>query len=80
MLELNPQADNVLNNDLEKVELEELSGVAGLKALRVGVNLEDPQEKKVALQGCQPCKSIYTLKWNEKIPWGPCFTPFHYGA
>ena len=40
------QADNVLNNDLEKLELEELSGVAGLKALRVGVNLEDPQEKK----------------------------------
>ncbi len=40
------QADNVLNDDLEKLELEELSGVAGLKALRVGVNLEDPQEKK----------------------------------
>ena len=35
------QADNVLNDDLEKLELEELSGVAGLKALRVGVNLED---------------------------------------
>ena len=27
-------------------ELEELSGVAGLKALRVGVNLEDPQNRK----------------------------------
>jgi hypothetical protein len=32
------QADNILNNDLEKLELEDLSGVSGLKALRVGVN------------------------------------------
>lgn len=40
------QADNILNDDLEKLELEELSGVAGLKALRVGVNLEDQQVKK----------------------------------
>lgn len=40
------QGDNILNDDLEKLELEELSGVSGLKALRVGVNLEDAQDKK----------------------------------
>lgn len=34
------QDDAVLNEDLEKLELEELSGVSGLKALRVGVNLK----------------------------------------
>ena len=33
------QADHILNDDMEKLELEELSGVSGLKALRVGVNL-----------------------------------------
>jgi hypothetical protein len=33
------QADNILNDDLEKLELEELAGVSGLKALRVGVKL-----------------------------------------
>ncbi len=33
------QSDNILTDDLEKLELEELSGVSGLKALRVGVNL-----------------------------------------
>jgi hypothetical protein len=33
------QSDNILNDDMEKLELEELSGVSGLKALRVGVNL-----------------------------------------
>lgn len=31
------QGENVLENDLEKLELEELQGVSGLKALRVGV-------------------------------------------
>ena len=34
------QADQILANDLELLELEELQGVSGLKALRVGVNLE----------------------------------------
>lgn len=34
------QNENILNNDLEQLELEELQGVAGLKALRVGVNVE----------------------------------------
>lgn len=34
------QEKNTLKNDLEFLELEELQGVAGLKALRVGVNLE----------------------------------------
>jgi hypothetical protein len=35
------QNENILNNDLEQLELEELQGVAGLKALRVGVNVEE---------------------------------------
>jgi len=34
------QEKNTLKNDLEYLELEELQGVAGLKALRIGVNLE----------------------------------------
>ncbi|MGN6435271.1 MAG: GAF domain-containing protein [Agriterribacter sp.] len=34
------QSDQILANDLELLELEELQGVSGLKALRVGVNLE----------------------------------------
>jgi hypothetical protein len=34
------QQENILKNDLEYLDLEELQGVAGLKALRVGVNLE----------------------------------------
>lgn len=34
------QEHHVLNNDLEYLELEELQGVTGLKALRVGVNYE----------------------------------------
>jgi len=33
------QEENLLNNDLEYLELEELQGVTGLKALRVGVNI-----------------------------------------
>lgn len=34
------QQQKVLNMDLEYLELEELQGVAGLKALRIGVNME----------------------------------------
>lgn len=34
------QKEHVLSDDLEHLELEELQGVAGLKALRVGVRLE----------------------------------------
>jgi hypothetical protein len=34
------QQQNILLNDLERLELEELQGVAGLKALRVGVSLD----------------------------------------
>ncbi len=34
------QNQNILKNDLEELELEELQGVAGLKALRVGVLLD----------------------------------------
>jgi hypothetical protein len=34
------QEQNILNDDLEQLELEELQGVSGLKALRVGVNLD----------------------------------------
>lgn len=33
------QKQDILNDDLEFLELEELQGVSGLKALRVGVNL-----------------------------------------
>lgn len=39
------QADKILNDDLERLELEELAGVSGLKALRVGVNLDDLKVK-----------------------------------
>lgn len=35
------QAEQILNSDLELLELEELQGVAGLKALRVGITLPD---------------------------------------
>jgi len=34
------QGENVLRNDLEYLDLEELQGVSGLRALRVGVNVE----------------------------------------
>lgn len=34
------QQQKVLNEDLEYMELEELQGVAGLKAIRIGVNME----------------------------------------
>ena len=34
------QSKNILLNDSEYFELEELQGVAGLKAIRVGVNYE----------------------------------------
>jgi len=43
------QAQNVLLDDLEFLELEELQGVSGLKALRIGVNL-NPEQK--ILQQC----------------------------
>jgi hypothetical protein len=33
------QGENILENDLERLELEELQGVSGLKALRVGVKV-----------------------------------------
>jgi hypothetical protein len=36
------QQNHILNNDLEFLELEELQGVSGLKAIRVGVNLQLP--------------------------------------
>jgi hypothetical protein len=35
------QGQHVLNDDLEELELEELQGVSGLKALRVGVRLNN---------------------------------------
>jgi hypothetical protein len=34
------QEQNILNHDLEELELEELQGVSGLKALRVGVAID----------------------------------------
>jgi len=38
------QEQGILMNDLEYLDLEELQGVAGLKALRVGINMEYDQE------------------------------------
>lgn len=38
------QEQGILLNDLEYLDLEELQGVAGLKALRVGINMEYDQE------------------------------------
>jgi hypothetical protein len=37
------QAQNIFLDDLEFLELEELQGVSGLKAIRVGVNLDLPE-------------------------------------
>jgi hypothetical protein len=37
------QGEKVLKEDLEYLELEELQGVSGLKAMRVGVNLVEAQ-------------------------------------
>ena len=34
------QEQNILDNDLEELEIEEVQGVSGLKALRVGVRLD----------------------------------------
>lgn len=42
------QADNILEEDLERLELEELAGVSGLKALRVGVNLADSKAEEMS--------------------------------
>ncbi|GAA3986284.1 GAF domain-containing protein [Mucilaginibacter dorajii] len=39
------QEQNVLNDDLEYLDLEELQGVTGLKALRVGVNYQTASSK-----------------------------------
>lgn len=41
------QSGNVLLNDLEHLQLEELSGVTGLKAMRVGVNLDTDDAKNL---------------------------------
>ena len=38
------QNQNILNRDLEFLELEDLQGISGLKALRVGVNMEADTE------------------------------------
>lgn len=38
------QSQNILNHDLEFLELEDLQGVSGLKALRIGVNMEAETE------------------------------------
>jgi hypothetical protein len=47
------QHDGLLKSDLQEFELEELQGVSGLKALRIGINLEEeemkPPQKKIIL-------------------------------
>jgi len=40
------QEKNILNDDLEFLELEELQGISGLKALRVGVNVKEEAEQE----------------------------------
>jgi hypothetical protein len=40
------QEKKVLNDDLEYLELEELQGINGLKALRVGVNVKDEMQQE----------------------------------
>lgn len=42
------QEKKLLNDDLEYLELEELQGVNGLKALRVGVNVNEEIEAEEA--------------------------------
>lgn len=42
------QEQDVLLHDLEELELEELQGVSGLKALRVGVNVEYNKKKQTS--------------------------------
>jgi hypothetical protein len=37
------QEKKILNDDLEYLELEELQGISGLKALRVGVNVKEEE-------------------------------------
>jgi hypothetical protein len=41
------QAEGYLTNDVEKLEVEELTGVHGLKALRVGVDFNSPARLQV---------------------------------
>lgn len=43
------QASGYLNDDLEELELEDLQGVQGMKALRVSVNISSPAEQKTAV-------------------------------
>ncbi|WP_431214459.1 hypothetical protein ACQ86N_06435 [Puia sp. P3] len=40
------QEKGVLGLEVENLELEELQGVSGLRALRVGVNVEDEEGKR----------------------------------
>lgn len=47
------QQEKVLCDDLEYLELEELQGVAGLRALRVGVNLEMAESELVSADYAQ---------------------------
>jgi hypothetical protein len=41
------QLDGLLKSEVQEFELEELQGVSGLKALRIGINLEEEQSKTV---------------------------------
>jgi hypothetical protein len=52
------QQEKILKNDLEYLELEELQGVAGLKALRVGVMLEAPNNIQIPAQFMAPAESV----------------------
>jgi hypothetical protein len=56
------QEKNVLNNDLEYLELEELQGINGLKALRVGVNVKEEiqQEDEVIQAALSPVQPSLT--------------------
>ena len=50
------QEDGLLKSDVQEFELEELQGVSGLKALRVGISLEE-EEIKPAKKKIIPAKS-----------------------
>jgi hypothetical protein len=39
------QKEGLLKSDVQEFELEELQGVNGLKALRIGINLEEEENK-----------------------------------
>jgi hypothetical protein len=52
------QSENMLIGDIEHLELEELQGISGLKAIRLEVNLEDDQSPSFAEAAKVAAKSV----------------------